>query len=139
MPAMKRRFQFRLRTSMIAVTLLSVACAYVGWQARIVRQREQWLAANPNCNRVLVFRQGPFESALTSEGPLIAGGDRGKAPGWLRMWLGDQTLAEAILPEKATKAEIAEAVRDFPETSFYRRNYPDAILDGSPVAKLHRR
>ena len=30
------RFQFRLRTLMIAVTLLAVPCAYVGWQAMIV-------------------------------------------------------------------------------------------------------
>jgi hypothetical protein len=36
---MNRRFQFRLRTLLIVVTLLGVACAYVGWQAKIVRQR----------------------------------------------------------------------------------------------------
>jgi hypothetical protein len=30
----RHRFQFRLRTLMIAVTLLAVPCAYVGWQAR---------------------------------------------------------------------------------------------------------
>jgi hypothetical protein len=33
------RFQFRLRTLMIVVTLLAVPFAYVGWQARIARDR----------------------------------------------------------------------------------------------------
>jgi hypothetical protein len=35
----RRRFQFRLRTLMIVVTLLAVACAYVAWQSKIVRER----------------------------------------------------------------------------------------------------
>jgi hypothetical protein len=39
-PKRKRRwFQFSLRTLMIVVTLLAVACGYVGWQAKIVRER----------------------------------------------------------------------------------------------------
>src|ERR1700747_2520005 len=37
---LRRRFQFRLRTLLIVVTLLAVPCAYVGWQAKIVRERE---------------------------------------------------------------------------------------------------
>ena len=40
-PQRKRRwFQFSLRTLMIAVTLLAVPCAYVGWQVKIVRDRK---------------------------------------------------------------------------------------------------
>ena len=39
-PKRKRRwFQFRLRTLMIGVTLLAIPCGYVGWQAKIVRER----------------------------------------------------------------------------------------------------
>jgi hypothetical protein len=30
------RFQFRLRTLMIRVTLLAVLCGYVGWQKQFV-------------------------------------------------------------------------------------------------------
>ena len=52
----------------------------------------------------------------------------------LRTRLGDQALVEAVLPEQVTDAATAEAVRQFPETSFYRRKYPDAFLDGPPVA-----
>jgi hypothetical protein len=44
-PKRKRRwFQVSLRTLMIAVTLLAAACAYVGWQAKIVRER--WAELN---------------------------------------------------------------------------------------------
>jgi hypothetical protein len=45
-PKGKRRwFQFRLRTLVIVVTLLTVRCAYVGWQAKIVRERKAMLEA----------------------------------------------------------------------------------------------
>jgi hypothetical protein len=36
-PAPRRRFQFRLWTLMIVVTLLAVMCGYVGWQMKIAR------------------------------------------------------------------------------------------------------
>ena len=38
-PSPRRRFQFRLRTLMIVVTLLALLCAYVGWQESIIRNR----------------------------------------------------------------------------------------------------
>ena len=45
LPSAKRRwFQFSMRTLLIVVTLLAVACAYVGWQAKIVRERRDELA-----------------------------------------------------------------------------------------------
>jgi hypothetical protein len=39
-PSPRRRIQFRLRTLMVVVTLLAVPCGYVGWQAKIVRERK---------------------------------------------------------------------------------------------------
>jgi hypothetical protein len=39
------RFQFRLRTLLIVVALLAVACAYVGWQAKIVKERHKAVAS----------------------------------------------------------------------------------------------
>jgi hypothetical protein len=35
-----RRFQFRLRTLLIVVTVLSAVCGYLGWQAKIVQERK---------------------------------------------------------------------------------------------------
>jgi hypothetical protein len=40
----RRRFQFRLRTLMIVVSLLAMPLGYVGWQAKIVRERKAVLA-----------------------------------------------------------------------------------------------
>jgi hypothetical protein len=42
-PPLRRRFQFRLRTLLLVVTLLAVPLGYVGWQMRIVREREAFL------------------------------------------------------------------------------------------------
>jgi hypothetical protein len=42
-PSPRRRFQFRLRTLMIVVALLAVPLGYVGWQMKIVREREAFL------------------------------------------------------------------------------------------------
>jgi hypothetical protein len=39
-PAPRRRFQFRLRTLMILVTLLAGVCGYIAWQAKIVKERK---------------------------------------------------------------------------------------------------
>jgi hypothetical protein len=40
-PKRKRRwFQYSVRTLMIVVTLLAVGSGYVGWQAKIVRERD---------------------------------------------------------------------------------------------------
>jgi hypothetical protein len=45
-PSPRRRFQFRLRTLLIGVTLAAVACAYVAREAQIVRERKAWLKAH---------------------------------------------------------------------------------------------
>jgi hypothetical protein len=37
----RRWYQFRLRTSLIAVVIAAIPCGYVGSQARIVRQRNE--------------------------------------------------------------------------------------------------
>jgi hypothetical protein len=40
-PSLRRRFQFRLRTLMIAVTLLAVACGVVIDRIRLIRERDE--------------------------------------------------------------------------------------------------
>ncbi len=45
----RRRFQFRLRTLLIGVTLLAIPCAYIGRQASIVRAQP---ARRPSRGRI---------------------------------------------------------------------------------------
>ena len=59
-PKRKRRwFQFSLRTLMIVVTLLAIPGGYVGWQAKIVRDRNAMLEAG---------RDGPVVDSTLDNG-----------------------------------------------------------------------
>jgi hypothetical protein len=51
----RRRFQFRLRTLMIVVTLLAVPLGYVGWSAKIVRERIALRESSPFCESKIVM------------------------------------------------------------------------------------
>jgi hypothetical protein len=86
-PSPRRRFQFRLRTLMIVVALLAVPCAYVGWQAAIVRVRLKILAD---------FRDPPhiinWHTAYL--------GDKSQAPGLLRRWLGDKEVGSLFFANR---------------------------------------
>jgi hypothetical protein len=76
-----RRFQFRLRTLMIVVTLLAVPLAYVGWQAKIVRERTALLANRDDM---------PFASVTIEE-------TKDGAIPTVRLWLGDHFCARIRL------------------------------------------
>ena len=97
----RRRFQFRLRTLMIGVTLLAVACGYVGWQAKIVRQR---------CASSLNYSSG-FANCVK----IVACGDPTKAPNLLRRWLGDVASDAVALRPNSTTDDIRAAAELFPE------------------------
>src|SRR5690348_1919362 len=75
-PSSRRRFQFRLRTLMIVVTLLAVACAYIGWQAKIVRERRIELERTVDLRVVG-----------------IDGSDKWGIIPWVRRVLGDKPIA----------------------------------------------
>jgi hypothetical protein len=78
----RRRFQFRLRTLMIGVTLLAVLCAYVGWQAKIVRERRAMLGTiDAAGGRYLVINEGDVPAGMAG-------------PGWIRRLLGDVAVVE---------------------------------------------
>jgi hypothetical protein len=94
-PLKRPRFQFRLRTLMIAVTLLAVPLGYVGWQARIVREREAWVDSHPH---------------IDDKWNVTAG-----IP-WVRRWFGDRAYAvvafgespAALFPEARRVSVITE-------------------------------
>jgi hypothetical protein len=59
-----RRFQFRLRTLLIGVTLLAVPCAYIGWQLKIVRERQA--EVNREVNRARLSRRNANAAGFSS-------------------------------------------------------------------------
>ena len=102
----RRRFQFRLRTLMIGVTLLALPCAYVGWQAKIVRERKAYLRANAHSWPVGTFATVQF-----------AQGDKSRAPTAIRAWLGDWAQFEVWVDVRLSKAEKQSVAALFPEAN----------------------
>jgi hypothetical protein len=123
-PKRKRRwFQFSLRTLMIGVTLLAVVCGYVGWQAKIVRQRR---AMGVEINNM----QGP--------GALMAA-DKTFYPDctvpWVRSLLGDEPVSTIELPSTVS-TEYRDHIRAlFPEARLWcldRRDGTRFYMIGRP-------
>jgi hypothetical protein len=93
------RFQFRLRTLMIGVTLFCVVVGvYVGRQATIVRQRRAEL------NRVV-------DARLVG----IAGNDEERVIPWIRRVLGDERVGSIKMLVGTDAAELDRLRVLFPE------------------------
>ena len=96
-PSPRRRFQFRLRTLLIA---------YVGWQERIVQERRQtalWIDSVGG--QVLA----PSENLIKYSGFVCE-------VGWLRRLLGDAEAAKVELPKhhNVTETDLARIHLVFP-------------------------
>jgi len=113
-PSSRRRFQFRLRTLLIGVTLLAVPCAYVGWQAKIVRERQAWLMANPQSGASAVY------GVLAT----LAFGNTKNRPSFVRLWLGDAAQETVELDSYATDEEKQLAIMLFPEARVLLIDWP---------------
>jgi hypothetical protein len=88
---MRSRFQFRLRTLLIGVTFLAVACAYVAHEAKIVTERKAMV------DRILHFEDG----YITRDGPW-GPIDHNKSLPWIRRLLGDESIVAVDLPAGCT-------------------------------------
>ena len=96
-PKRKRRwFQFSLRTLMIAVMLLAVPCAYVGWQAKIVNERKDMLETGSD---------GPVFDFTVYKG-------KDAAIPTIRLWIGDHFFSSVHVK---LKADIYRHKAAFPE------------------------
>jgi hypothetical protein len=98
----RRRFQFRLRTLLIGVTLLAVTCAYVSRQAKIVNERKAMLETG-------------------SDGPVVDSTvDKSKdgAIPTIRLWLGDHFFSSIHVTKNSNiepyKAAFPEADVELP-------------------------
>ena len=91
------KLQFRLRTLMIVVTLLAVPLGYVGWQAKIVRERK-------------AERARAVDMRLVG----INGSDEEVIP-WIRHILGDECVVWIREPIGTDAVEVDRLQALFPE------------------------
>jgi hypothetical protein len=105
-PKRKRRwFQFSLRTLMIVVTLLAVPLSYVGWQAKIVRERKVVLSAiRDRGGHVVEASTVPFLKPWATISSF-------------REWLGDIAIQGIQLPGETKSDEVGRIKIAFPESS----------------------
>jgi hypothetical protein len=101
-----RWFQFSRRTLMIGVTLLAMACAYVGWQAKTVHER-RWLLDNVILRKSVVV---PDLSPAHLTAPLPC-----RSAPWIRQLLDDVWIDEIRLDANTSDAEFDEIAASFPE------------------------
>jgi hypothetical protein len=131
-PKRKRRwFQFSLRTLLIVVTVLAVVCAYVGWQAKIVREREAMLI------RLHGFG-GDFITSAKIQNLIDSGwwrsepsdwrsdlnDDQHHTVPWIRRWLGDQPIIAMWVPRSIERNAAEEIMGAFPEARISRAKFP---------------
>lgn len=102
------RFQFSLRTLMVAVTLLAVALGCIAPQVRVVWARNAWIDAHV---------KGVWGGSSLPH--MLATGDRSKTPSALRVWLGDYDQRLIEVPHKISQAELNEVTSLFPEATIY--------------------
>jgi hypothetical protein len=123
------RFQFRLRTLMIVITLLAPLFAYIAWQARIVCERRAMVA------EIESLGGGIFSGRRTTAGfsnrfpnwPgeaiafLDSQNDRpSEAQGTTRWLLGDDAVLIIWLPATVAPAEEARIKQRIPEAYIWR-------------------
>jgi hypothetical protein len=106
----RRWFQFSLRTLLIVVTLLAVVCGYVGWQAKIVRERKAMLKNPQFCLACQLFEVA------------------GRGIPWIRWRLGDIDCYAIIGDEKVIDADLDRYRVAFPEADVWREgDRPDRV------------
>ena len=122
----RRRFQFRLRTLMIVVTLLCVVGGYVAHEARIVRDRQAWLSEQDK--RELEFQKDWFAALdknrfktetfieLPETAKTLTDGRGTGGPSFIRRWLGDLCYDQIAVIAPVNDDECRRAVELFPES-----------------------
>jgi hypothetical protein len=92
------RFQFRLQTLLIGVTVLAAVCGYVAWQAKIVKDRRAELQRTVDMR--IVGLDGTDEDGVIP---------------WIRRALGDERIATVMMPVGTSPAELDRLHTLFPE------------------------
>jgi hypothetical protein len=108
-PSPRRRFQFRLRTLMIVVTLLCAALGlYVGWQRTIVRDRSRMMSA------ITMGGLNGYRAGFVQMWDVSVNGAEPHIP-WTRQRLGDRPVYLIGLPVEASIEYRKQVQAMFPE------------------------
>ncbi|HEV2970746.1 MAG TPA: hypothetical protein VGY55_12315 [Pirellulales bacterium] len=107
----RHRFQFSLRTLLIAVTLLAVLCGYVAHEAKIVATRTAWLVARP------ALSDFPSFSHIII---VLAPCDKNRSPSFLRRWFGDERQEAIEILGRSSAAEVKQITALFPEATVFK-------------------
>ena len=102
----RRRFQFRLRTLLIGVTLLAMLC---GWQAKVIRDRHE--AAK-------TYRT--VSAVYEAYGPNHTMRVRTQSARWPLRWLGEDGYFGIVIPQNTRDDEVQRLERLFPEARIER-------------------
>jgi len=130
-PSPRRRFQFRLRTLMIGVTMLALPLGYAAWHIRIVRERKELLSLVVDRGGGYLISDEPILSRVRPVGTLPPDGlirrnrsfttlsthDVTKNPSWIRVWFGDESVATLWLSASVSSDDSARIVAAFPEAN----------------------
>jgi hypothetical protein len=92
--------RFRLRTLMTVVTLLSLACAYVGWQAKIARERTAMLDTGSENSIVRAVLDKEKDGAVPT----------------IRLWFGDHFCRSVYVKHSA---DVQRYQTTFPEADVW--------------------
>jgi hypothetical protein len=103
------RFQFRLRTLMIGVTLLAVLCGYVMRDAKTVAARKAWYESHPR----RFLRIFPSSAQYTTLYP----GDPLSSPSLLRRWLSDRPQLSIVVSSQIAASQLSKRHALFPESA----------------------
>ncbi len=111
------RFQFRLRTLFVVVTLLAAACGYVAHEYRIVQRRNE-----KRENLWLVDVQWMTAESYEKHRSLPLGRPPPKIS-WIRQQLGDVPVYFLSLPETTSDEYAKEIQAIFPEAIVQKREH----------------
>ena len=103
----RHRFQFRLRTLMIVVTLF---CTFAGWIGNQVRTAHQRKAMFANCPQSIILYSFADE------------GDQFSLISPVRRWLGDVTVQYLVVSATVDPADLKAIRETFPETEIELRH-----------------
>jgi hypothetical protein len=111
------RFQFRLRTLMIVVTLVAVACGYVGWEAKLVKDRKE-------------LHKG---SDVASTGSYVQQKWSFSIRSWLRQRFGDKQYDSIVLKRTASDELLNTYISAFPEAKVRRESANEEKMRTTPI------